>query len=314
LALLAGVLAAVGAIYTARTFALNRAGQITERFTRAIDQIGSEKPLEVRLGGIYALERIAHDSRNDHPQVMEVLTAYVRENAPGKQVAASAADGTDDGREGHDPLFGPPDPQPRTDVQAILTVLGRRDRSHEQPPLHLNLRHTDLRGAVLDGHLEGANLMFAHLERASLYSDSHLEEALLTGAHMDRVSAIGAHFERATLDEAELEEALLSEAHLQGARLNKAHLEGATLFRAHLEGAWLAAAHLKQTVLTEAVYGVDDHGVETHWPVGYDADAAGALRVDAPDAPDADAGGLDVGGVRLAVSRAWRAFFRAPSK
>src|SRR4051812_28566411 len=38
LAGLAGLLAALGAYYTHRTFQLNRAGQITERFTRAIDQ------------------------------------------------------------------------------------------------------------------------------------------------------------------------------------------------------------------------------------------------------------------------------------
>ncbi len=72
LAVLAGALAAIGAIYTARTFSLNRQGQITERFTRAVDQLGNEK-LDVRLGGIYALERIARDSEDDHPQVMEVL-------------------------------------------------------------------------------------------------------------------------------------------------------------------------------------------------------------------------------------------------
>src|SRR5687768_8664998 len=36
LAILAGGLAALGAYYTHRTFGLNRAGQITERFTRAI--------------------------------------------------------------------------------------------------------------------------------------------------------------------------------------------------------------------------------------------------------------------------------------
>src|SRR5215208_1920659 len=46
-------------------------GQITERFTRAIDQLGSEK-LEIRLGGIYALERIAKDSPRDHLQILEV--------------------------------------------------------------------------------------------------------------------------------------------------------------------------------------------------------------------------------------------------
>ncbi len=57
-------------------------GQITERFTRAIEQLGDREHLEVRLGGIYALERIAKDSRDDHWTIMEVLTAYVRENAP----------------------------------------------------------------------------------------------------------------------------------------------------------------------------------------------------------------------------------------
>ncbi|WP_190824624.1 hypothetical protein [Saccharopolyspora pogona] len=40
--------------------------QITERFSTAIEQLGSDK-LQIRLGGIYALERIAHDS-DHHPQ------------------------------------------------------------------------------------------------------------------------------------------------------------------------------------------------------------------------------------------------------
>ena len=38
--------------------------------------------MAIRLGGIYALERIAKDSEKDHGPIMEVLTAYVRENAP----------------------------------------------------------------------------------------------------------------------------------------------------------------------------------------------------------------------------------------
>ena len=63
---------------------LTRQGQITERFTRAIDQLGSEK-LEIRIGGIYALEWIDKESpeRAYHGTVMEVLTAYVRENSSG---------------------------------------------------------------------------------------------------------------------------------------------------------------------------------------------------------------------------------------
>ena len=63
-----------------RTVQIAQEGQITERFARAIGQLGDTK-LEVRLGGIYALERIARDSTRDHWTIMEVLTAYVRENA-----------------------------------------------------------------------------------------------------------------------------------------------------------------------------------------------------------------------------------------
>jgi hypothetical protein len=81
LATLAGLIAVVGAIFTGLSYRLNQAGQITERFTRATDQLGNSA-LDVRIGGIYALERIARDSRDDHPQVIEVLTAYVRVHAP----------------------------------------------------------------------------------------------------------------------------------------------------------------------------------------------------------------------------------------
>jgi excisionase family DNA binding protein len=90
-----------GLYFTAQALQVNREGQITERFTRAIDQLGATdeatgKPrLEIRLGGIYALERIARDSpKRDYSTVMEVLTAYVRENttqAPGPSEGSSEA-------------------------------------------------------------------------------------------------------------------------------------------------------------------------------------------------------------------------------
>jgi type II secretory pathway pseudopilin PulG len=80
------------------TLRLTEQGQITERFTRAIEQLGAtddrgKKKLEIRLGGIYALERIAWDSpERDYSTVMEVLTAYIRANAaqaPGPSHGAS---------------------------------------------------------------------------------------------------------------------------------------------------------------------------------------------------------------------------------
>ena len=82
---LAAGLAAAGALaFTAlnfrlsrRTFELAEQGQVTDRYTKAIEQLGSDK-LDVRIGGIYALERVARDSAIDHPTVMEVLAAFIR--------------------------------------------------------------------------------------------------------------------------------------------------------------------------------------------------------------------------------------------
>lgn len=54
---LAGAVVAVGLSLTWRQIRVNQEGQITERFNKAIDHLGSDK-LDLRLGGIYALERI----------------------------------------------------------------------------------------------------------------------------------------------------------------------------------------------------------------------------------------------------------------
>lgn len=78
---LAGSLVLAGLALTARSIAVTREGQLTERFSRAIEHLGNDKP-DVRLGGIYALERIARNSREDHGPVFDVLTAYIREHTP----------------------------------------------------------------------------------------------------------------------------------------------------------------------------------------------------------------------------------------
>jgi hypothetical protein len=85
--ILGGAFVLAGLYSSVETFDLSREGQITDRFTKAIEQLGTlddqdRKKLEVRLGGIYALERIARDSERDHDVIMEVLTSYVREHSP----------------------------------------------------------------------------------------------------------------------------------------------------------------------------------------------------------------------------------------
>jgi uncharacterized protein YjbI with pentapeptide repeats len=255
---------------SARTYELDREGQITERFTRAISQLGDDK-LDVRLGGIYALERIAKSSRDDHGPIMEVLTAFLREHSPRRQAdalpRAQNTVGGDAAQRG-----GPALDQAETvsaDVQAVATVLGRRVLEHEEGTRpRLNLRGVDLRGvdarsASLPGtDLAGANLQRADLRGANLEGGdlerADLRTADLAGANLAGAIAVGANLEganlrRATLAGANLQEATLRHAFLDRAnvqaRLIEANLEGAILRGASLEGADLAGANLAGAIL-----------------------------------------------------------------
>lgn len=60
--------------------------QITDRFGKAVEQLGQEDQpgqarLSIRLGGIYALQRLMFDSPRDEPTIIEVLCAFVRSHA-----------------------------------------------------------------------------------------------------------------------------------------------------------------------------------------------------------------------------------------
>lgn len=50
----------------------------TERYTQAVAQLGSTVSAAIRLGGVYALARIADDSERDRPVCLNMLCAYLR--------------------------------------------------------------------------------------------------------------------------------------------------------------------------------------------------------------------------------------------
>jgi len=237
----AGLLAAGALLFTARNFTLSREGQVTDRYTKAVDQLGSDK-LDVRIGGIYALERIAWDSARDHPAVIDVLAAFIREHSR-EQWPPSGPGGAE------------PERSPRPDIQAAVTVLARRDARRDFRPI--NLSGADLSGADLHwadfsrGNLKGAYLEGAYLEGA------HLEGAHLEGAHLARANLVFADLTKAELYGADLRDARLIHAHLSRVNLGDAKLAGADLTyadlpRALLSGADLTRAHLADTDLADA--------------------------------------------------------------
>jgi uncharacterized protein YjbI with pentapeptide repeats len=297
-----GVVILLGAYVTYRQLQTSREGQVTERFTRAIDQLGHGE-LDVRIGGIYALERIANDSPDDRATIAEVLTAFVRGHAPWpprlpRQYVADA------------PIEQVPELQVRSpDVQAALTVLARR-----QPPPklegRLDLHATDLRkaslfeanlerasligarlqGATLTGaQLQGANLQDAQLQGTFL-AFAQLQKAFLMNVQLQGAYLIGAQFQGAVLSGAQLQGATLSGAQLQGVSLGGAQLQKASLSGAQLQGALLNGARLQGAFLNGAqLQGASLLGAqledahadrETSWPEGFDPGRFGVRLID----------------------------------
>jgi Pentapeptide repeats (8 copies) len=266
---LAGAVVVVGLSLTWRQVRVNQEGQITERFTRAIDHLGSDK-LDLRLGGIYALERIAKSSNHDRDTIAEILAAFVHQRSPWPP--SQPGQYRDDF-----PIDQQPELRTRAaDVQAVLTVLGRTDFTRHRD-LRLDLAEVDLRRAALHGaDLDGAILSGAHLDGADL-SGAHLDGAILSGAHLDGADLSGAH----------LDGAILSGAHLDGADLSGAHLDGAILAGARLRGADLSGAHLYRAILS---------GADLHRVILRDADLQGSVadeRTQWPDAFDAASNGIE---------------------
>jgi uncharacterized protein YjbI with pentapeptide repeats len=249
----------------------SEAVQITDRFARAIEQLGSTA-IDARLGAIYSLERVARDSGRDHPAVMEVLTAFIRRTSQSRDFAV---------------------PQ---DLQAAATVVCRRQAERDRATVNLrsarlhaldltaailsgaDLSECELGGAVLnDGELSGAKLNGADLAGAELdvtcLRGADLSQARLTSAKLRAASLVGAVLAEADLTGADLRDAclrgvpatgsLLKTADLGGADLTKANLCEADLTRARLNSCAMRGALLRSAKLTGAdLTGADLSGAD----------------------------------------------------
>jgi hypothetical protein len=158
-------------------------GQVTERFTRAVEQLGS-KELPVRLGAVYALEQIIMDSEGYHWSIVEILSAYVRFRCP---LDAPDPVTTND----NVPILMKPD------VQAALSAIGRRNISRDPPGKRINLASCCILGANLDD----ASLVNASFFRSSLRGGSmrgtDFEGVDFGFASLDNQEAAGANFQDA---------------------------------------------------------------------------------------------------------------------
>ncbi|MEU3447033.1 pentapeptide repeat-containing protein [Streptomyces thermolilacinus] len=290
LQVIAGLVVLVGAYATWRqvrvsqeNLRLTQEGYLTDRFSRAVDQLGSDKP-DVRIGGFHALWRIAEQSDRDRDAVISIQAAYLRTHLPWPP-RGPGAPSADTSINDIEPLEAR-----APDAQVALTGLGVLCRRRKER--WVNLSATDLRRADCDGLwlpevnldrvcLEAAGLYHANLTQASVVSAT-LRHADLTTAVLRRARCVGSDLRGARLVETDLQDADFTDADLREANLRKAGAEGA-VFR----GADLRLADLRGTDLSTADLGLARlagalASALTRWPAGFDHAAAGVVLTDDP--------------------------------
>ncbi|MGQ4399059.1 pentapeptide repeat-containing protein [Streptomyces hayashii] len=275
-ALLALLFAWMQVSQTNKQLAISERGQITSRFNSAVTNLGSAS-LDIRLGGVMALEQIMHDSPGYQPTITSLITAYIREHASTsradlKRIRPTAGDA----------------PLPPSDIFTSVLVLEGRNPKRDR--YRLDLEQVELRGMqfpptknfqdalfsksdLSSSLIEGLDLHGTEFDESNL-SGAQVWETNLSGSDLQAAHAVGTDFcNGVTTGEGyksggekcatKFSDVLFSDADLREADLVGADLSSATLCLErdevftepqcpNLAGAYLNAANLKGVNLSEA--------------------------------------------------------------
>ena len=157
-------------------------GLLNERYQQGAQMLGNEV-LSVRLGGIYALQRLADDHpERYHVQIMRLFCAFVRHPTGDPSLEPVPVDAKSG-----------PTSEIRQDVEAILSVICSRGRSRieleRREAFRPDLRGAELRGVQFgDADLSGAMLHHSRLGGANFWNTD------LSGAYLNFADLSGAQF------------------------------------------------------------------------------------------------------------------------
>ncbi|MFE4817827.1 pentapeptide repeat-containing protein [Streptomyces sp. NPDC056704] len=241
-----------------RELEINQQGQVTERFTAAIDQLGSGS-LDIRLGGLYALQRIMHDSPKDQPSIVNILSAYMRTHGSRPQGRGNVA------------------PKLKEDIATAASIIGSRNVKYDGEA-EVDWRDLYIQGLKLPrASLAGVYLRGADISRSD-FSDGDLDKG-----NLSKMKAAKASFERASLRGAILDGSILTAANLRRSKLYGASLKGVELYESSLREANLSHANMEKGKLAYA----NLNGANLSWArLGY-SDISGA-NLDGADLSNAD--------------------------
>lgn len=274
---LGGLFFLVTASLTLRNIRLADDKQVAERFSKSVEMLGNSEKLEVRVGGIYSLEKISEDSAERYSSVViDILASFVKrnsmfieikkydENLSRAELYQYQAIGieVDQLKE----LESIP-----SDIQAALSVLKRLSVSMEsRTSLNLSFsrlvgadlreskfNNIDLRSADLtlcdcqDVRILNSNLSFIKL-RGSVLIGASLAGCNLLGGKLYRSDCRNANFKKSNLSGVDFRKANLTGAILNSSNMVLTDLRGANLQGADLRGADLRGAKLEDAIMNDA--------------------------------------------------------------
>lgn len=257
-----------------RTTKATEEGLITDRINTAVAGLGAEKTvktkykketvehtepnLEVRTGALFALQRIMEDSDRDRPQIIQIISAYIRNNA-GYARELPKGDHTDPSVWSEFAAL-----RPRADIDIALKILEKLpDDAPPDDPRRPDLQAADLRGLNLAGRnlshmilnnaqMQGAFLFEAHMQGTDLVS-ANIQGAIFLHTQMQKANLTFSKMQGADLDGAQMQGANLLYATMQGADLSHAGVQGANLLYAQMQGAVFEFVQFDaQTIISSA--------------------------------------------------------------
>ena len=220
-------------------------GLLNERYQKGAEMLGSEV-LSVRLGGIYAMQRLAEDYPEQyHVQIMRLFCAFVRLPTRDQSLESGQAviePGT---------LLGI-----RQDVEAVMQIIDSRAKSRIELERNADFR-LDLRGAnlptaqFLDADLSKAMFHKSNLSDAN-FANTDLTNSFLPYSDLSQAQFHNVNFTRTRLWSVNLSGAMLQDADLSRTDFPNANLSGANPLRANLSGAIFQDAKASNAFLERA--------------------------------------------------------------
>ncbi len=190
-------------------------GLLDDRFNKAIERLGAnnekgEPILEMRVGALYVLERIAQENISDHIRIMEMFCTYIQQNSP--------RDIKNEPEDDLKPL--------RTDIQTALTIIGQRDRWPENKKrlkIELDQKYwIDLRNCNLHGaRFNTGNFNNARFNRSNL-SNTAFSHTRLVDARFLRTNLRNAMFFNTDMTDVKIRYANLTYAKIHDTDMSNA--------------------------------------------------------------------------------------------